>query len=983
MAGGTYLNAVDSSFQQPRTTPSVFATQGLSLPSLSIPETNPPELYRPDASPWASSASDSTYSTPASDNARNPRFWLGRHRSPTGEWQPTQLLSPYPNPTSTNPPRASLDSMFAGPFPSSQFSTTAHNPNYGIMLDVPMTGFGMAEQGGQPTSSPSSEMTFRPHHRHSTSLSSIRTAAFQTSGPLITPMQALPDRATAMGALNRQKEHLLNMANPHETFMSGGAAFNMLGELGGSFGEVSPGGSGSAGGLLAALDLPMTGCGVMGVGLASQQLPRQVLAAVPGYIEAYWRVFHELYPIVHRGSFESAGEEVLRWAMAAVATQYLDTKEDRLRGNQLHEHAWQELKRVSEDVHSRPLSCLVMRLDANCETVQIPQWNLQVMQAILLCEIFARFRGRKAVTRPSKMFESLYSRVSSALFPTAYPDNGVVSPLGPNAWSSGSGSASSFLSSAATTPISSQCFSRRPSSVHLQATPAQSVFFPYTLSRPLSVMAPSSPVVEYQPTSQTLGALYSHLAPDAQVLYHNPTLFDPAVPSADQDFQPEDRWHAWLDAEARRRLLTACFVTDVHTAAYQQQKRAHECDFTNTEVASSPTVPLTARSAALWEASSAGEWASLLAAEPEAGVPSFAQALDGLTAEDIQARPSFDRAAILALELIHLPRTLSRSSPTPPSTRDDDDPDPPTRPKSTPGYITAASPTSTTLQNHAIFPTPAVSNPSQPVPAKRRTTTTEERITALFPSCPRAATYLALHHTPLHDLLAVSGDTWIFSHKVLPATSFLGHQRRLKRWAEAGAAPSSSSSRGADADLDRDLWGLSAPRATIYAARAILAFLSRAGGEDGLVVVDDDGSPTTATSAGSSVVAARWTVDLSDYWALYVSALICWAFGHRAGQGQGQGNEVVGGGGKGRGGGGGTGKVLSSSDAEAVAWLRTVSCMGPEQVVRARGRREAGGVVRLVRRRLEWDCVGGRSRLYVDAVGVLKKLEEGVNWKWF
>ena len=33
-------------------------------------------------------------------------------------------------------------------------------------------------------------------------------------------------------------------------------------------------------------------------------------------------------------------------------------------------------------------------------------------------------------------------------------------------------------------------------------------------------------------------------------------------------------------------------------------------------------------------------------------------------------------------------------------------------------------------------------------------------------------------------------------------------------------------------------------------------------------------------------------------------------------------------------------------------------------------------MVGLVRRRLEWDCVGGRSRLYVDAVGVLKKLEE-------
>jgi hypothetical protein len=54
-----------------------------------------------------------------------------------------------------------------------------------------------------------------------------------------------------------------------------------------------------------------------------------------------------------------------------------------------------------------------------------------------------------------------------------------------------------------------------------------------------------------------------------------------------------------------------------------------------------------------------------------------------------------------------------------------------------------------------------------------------------------------------------------------------------------------------------------------------------------------------------------------------------------------------------------------------------------EDVVRARGRREAVGVVGLVRRRLESDCLGGRSRLYVDAVGILRRVEEGVGRKWF
>ncbi|CCF36839.1 hypothetical protein CH063_08315, partial [Colletotrichum higginsianum] len=72
--------------------------------------------------------------------------------------------------------------------------------------------------------------------------------------------------------------------------------------------------------------------------------------------------------------------------MAALATQHLSTKEDRIRGNQLHEYAWQQSRRFL-------------------------QWDVPVMQAILLCELFSRFRGRRAAIRPSKEFESIYSRV--------------------------------------------------------------------------------------------------------------------------------------------------------------------------------------------------------------------------------------------------------------------------------------------------------------------------------------------------------------------------------------------------------------------------------------------------------------------------------------------------------------------------------------------------------------------------------------------
>lgn len=50
------------------------------------------------------------------------------------------------------------------------------------------------------------------------------------------------------------------------------------------------------------------------------------------------------------------------------------------------------------------------RIDANL--TQCLNWDLQTMQAILLTEIFTRFRGRKTNVRLSRHFEELYSRVS-------------------------------------------------------------------------------------------------------------------------------------------------------------------------------------------------------------------------------------------------------------------------------------------------------------------------------------------------------------------------------------------------------------------------------------------------------------------------------------------------------------------------------------------------------------------------------------------
>ncbi|KAM0287225.1 hypothetical protein ACHAQH_000539 [Verticillium albo-atrum] len=476
--------------------------------------------------------------------------------------------------------------------------------------------------------------------------------------------------------------------------------------------------------------------------------PASAYRAIPYYIEVYWDKFHHLFPIVHRRTFEEAVEQsdVLRCAMAAVATQYLAGKEDRIRGNQLHEYAWQQARR---SLH----------------------WSVSVMQAILLCELLARFRGRKAAIRPSKEFESVYQRVYDTSATFAY-----VPMSGPN----------------------------------------------------------------------------------------------------------NVRWHTWLDLEARRRLLGACFVLDVHTSVYQEQRRVRDFDIAAGGI---PPIPLTGQTSDLWGAMSADAWSAMVAnKENIMGILTALPMInpDSLTECTIQTYSPFDRSIILASEAIRLKSQCSAA-------------------------------------------------PSD-----------MGRMAELFPGCPVANTYLALHHAPLHDLLAVSGESWVFSQKLMEASSFAEHKKRLRKWSSSNEAAT----------------------AIIFACRAIETFTTHGNRPD----ADEDDEDTDDMEVWDTQRPRMWRDDVSDYWGMYVCALICWAFGHGPSAGETEGAAMVG---------------DVGDEAAALAWARAVAHMGEEDVLKIRNSRDSAKVLVLARSWLEADCVGNRSRLFVDAVRVLRKLEEGVQWAWF
>lgn len=618
------------------------------------------------------------------------------------------------------------------------------------------------------------------------------------------------------------------------------------------------------------------------------------------------------------------------------------------------------------------------------------------MQTILLCEYFARFRGRKAVVRPSKLFESLYSRVSGSESLVSSASDGDCFSAIHVSLSDSSSIPSSFSSPSVglytpTIPAWSPQPSEHPSTsspdnglyafdhiIHDNSSFTLSPTIPFSPQQISSSPNPSlifnSRIQAYNnasfdnslflSSSAGQGQSYSDIY--SQMLDHNSTMYTAALGHSSLDLQMtnEERWRNWRDGETRRRILVTCFIIDNHAAMYHQQPRARN------DVDPS-LITLTGPSDALWDANSADEWAAVLAANPAAGTSQSLPHPNTLTPEEVAKHSYFDQVAILSAETLRLPRRRHRRS-----MADEDD---------------ELEDNNSSSPDDLRTPTTASFGQGFSRGAAATMTRAEDRIAHLFSKAfmsPLANVYLALHHTPLHDLLAVSGDSYVFCQKVLNAPTFMEHQKRLRAWAEgrfSGGSPTSphgpsipasasaasattttataattTSSSTSTSIPTTGLEGLSSAKATVYAARALVGFLDR------------------GLDASNGIT--PYVTCISNYWGMYTCALVIWAFSHRAGRPSSSSVSA-----SGAGTGNSPNKGGAASEEEAITWLRLVSeASQPEQVARMRGRREASaGVVSMVRRRLEADCVGPRSQLYVDAVGVLRKLEEEVNRRRF
>ncbi|KAF7550540.1 hypothetical protein G7Z17_g5655 [Cylindrodendrum hubeiense] len=672
--------------------PNLQPTTESFIPAYSQPRDMPElsNLFIPDggaaALSWQdqtmpSSASESTYSTP-SDNSRRHRFPL---RTSSGDWN-TQ--APYQ--AAANETRSTgLDNGgYNIPFTYSA-SPPLYQPLYGDSMGLSLPGY-----------TEDSTLIFDPDQMPVTTVRSLfpQMAVAQSSETLVT----LPSIPTA--------DHVLNGT--------------MCGRP------------------------PTEGLGILDArDMMPVSLTRAARDMVPAYLDVYWDKVHPLYPIVHKPSFENVSNapaehiDVLRCAMAAIATQFLADKDHRMKGAQLHAYAWYKSKVFT----------------------QSDEWSLSVKQTVLLCEYYARFRGRRKESyKPSPRFGLLYHRNAFAPIPT--------------------------------------------------------------------------------------------------------------------EEEAMQQWAAWIDMETRRRLLAACFLLDIHSARYHEQRHVSPAGLDYSFPRGLP-IPLSSGTAQLWEASTFQDWSVLQTTSNPTMLRDIN--LDALTPLDIASESPFDGAILLAAHALYLP---SRPILTQPDLIED-----------------AANVPTEVLPLAKLFPTSAIAN-----------------------------TYMALHYTPLRYLLSVSGDSWVFNEKVTEASSYTEHKERLNQWRKSGSAAA----------------------ATVFAARALKAFLgldSTLEGSDG------------AVSQPPRRQCAFWK-DISDYWGVYVCALICWAFGDT-----GKGSQAAG----------------TAAREAATQWIMTVAEMDPAEVQNLSDRHGAYEVVSLARAELAADCLGGRNILFADAAGVLERLEHGDNWKWF
>lgn len=338
----------------------------------------------------------------------------------------------------------------------------------------------------------------------------------------------------------------------------------------------------------------------------------------------------------------------------------------------------------------------------------------------------------------------------------------------------------------------------------------------------------------------------------------------------------DNMWQQWIEWEARQRLRAACFLFDNHQKfCYEQQRVQKQATSENTFI----KVPCPK---SLWTATTSQQWYEQIRTQNCAAVPIIYP--ENMSAEEIFHLPLCSQADAGSIVFGLLP---SRK----------------TVPLAEIGHGTNARLINTIIK--------------------------------LFPHFIHTHGYLALYHTPLHQLLSLTGNTWRFGQKLTSHDEIDAIPKTVGHWASSPAAA----------------------QATWHACHLLLHTIKSSSGP---------GNPFRG---------------VSEYWFLYTSTLIVWAFGYRPS----------------------TLSISTSSSASisrraspatlasedaadiksaALAWIEAMIDLKPENLINSHLRTETGPVIDAARLRLREEAImsHGRSGMLLDACDVLDRIREGRKW---
>lgn len=314
--------------------------------------------------------------------------------------------------------------------------------------------------------------------------------------------------------------------------------------------------------------------------------------------------------------------------------------------------------------------------------------------------------------------------------------------------------------------------------------------------------------------SHRFRSLYGSFMQDRHWVHVNPlAVLNTMPPDSSQDALKKAQ-NFWLEHETRRRVLQASFILDVHQSKLFGQPSISVQPSSNAfnmrpHILQASKIPFPC-SSELWESKDSAQWLSLSRHFISLSLPSAAVSINRLPGLRPEGFDQFQASLLLAYGYSSYSVTEGDGSSNDPLN----------------ALITA-------LQDQ-----------------NRTDSATSPHSKVLF----TYHTFMAVHHAPLHTILTVSGESWIFNQKLAQEGEFRNAKTKLRQWVSDTD------------DVKKAIW---------HAVRALR------------YVVDGTewyASTTTNPIWNSSLQSVKTPVAgppmmLQAAWSIYICVLICWAYG--------------------------------------------------------------------------------------------------------